>query len=113
MEINSVDPFTCNGYRFKGTTRMVPKGALEFTWYDVALGLRSGLGAFLATHGWHSTSDPELPEANVAISFCQPRWGARAHGVVAVCHLRAMISTPMYSPLRNVLTPHGAQGRPT
>jgi len=28
MEINFVDPFGCNGYRFKGTARIVPKGAL-------------------------------------------------------------------------------------
>jgi hypothetical protein len=30
MEINFVDPFSCNAYRFKGTARIVPKGALEF-----------------------------------------------------------------------------------
>ena len=28
MEINFVDPFSCNGYRFKGNARIVPKGAL-------------------------------------------------------------------------------------
>jgi len=28
MEINFVDPFGCNGYRFKRTARIVPKGAL-------------------------------------------------------------------------------------
>jgi hypothetical protein len=30
MEINFADPFSCNGYRFKGTARILPKGALEF-----------------------------------------------------------------------------------
>jgi hypothetical protein len=29
MEINFVVPFSCNGYCFKGTARIVPKGALD------------------------------------------------------------------------------------
>jgi len=28
MEINVVDPFSSNGYRFKGAARIMPKGAL-------------------------------------------------------------------------------------
>ncbi len=31
MEINVVDPFSRAGYRFKGTARVVPRGAPEFT----------------------------------------------------------------------------------
>jgi len=32
MEINFADPFSCNGYRFKGTARIVPRSRslLEF-----------------------------------------------------------------------------------
>jgi hypothetical protein len=30
MEINFVDRFSCNGYRFKGTARIGPKAALDF-----------------------------------------------------------------------------------